>query len=165
VTSDLDEHAIGALAAAPVDGYGVGTCLVTGSGHPTCGFVYKLVARGGSAPEDPMVSVAKTSVGKVSVGGRKWAMRRLDPDDVAAAEVIGIGRRPHGDSNDRDLMVPLVRSGEIVGREPLDVARNRHRQARDELPMVAHQMSRGEAAIPTLYVGDDRHVAGTAYDR
>ena len=165
VTSDLDEHAIGALAAAPVDGYGVGTCLVTGSGHPTCGFVYKLVARGGSAPEDPMVSVAKTSVGKVSVGGRKWAMRRLDPDDVAAAEVIGIGRRPRGDSNDRDLMVPLVRSGEIVGREPLEVARNRHRRARDELPMVAHQMSRGEAAIPTLYVGDDRHVAGTAYGR
>ena len=45
VTSDLDEHAIAALAAAPVDGYGVGTSLVTGSGHPTCGFVYKLVAR------------------------------------------------------------------------------------------------------------------------
>ena len=42
VTSDLDEYAIAALAAAPVDGYGVGTRLVTGSGHPTCGFVYKL---------------------------------------------------------------------------------------------------------------------------
>src|SRR3954464_4932590 len=47
VTSDLDEYAIAALAAAPVDGYGVGTSLVTGSGHPTCGFVYKLVAREG----------------------------------------------------------------------------------------------------------------------
>jgi nicotinate phosphoribosyltransferase len=45
VTSDLDEHAIAALAAAPVDAYGVGTQLVTGSGHPTCGFVYKIVAR------------------------------------------------------------------------------------------------------------------------
>jgi nicotinate phosphoribosyltransferase len=165
VTSDLDEHAIGALAAAPVDGYGVGTCLVTGSGHPTCGFVYKLVARGGTGPDDPMVSVAKTSVGKVSVGGRKWAMRRLDADDVAEAEVIGVGRRPHNDGNDRELMVPLVRSGKIVGREPLEVARNRHRQARDELPMAAHQMSRGEAAIPTLYVGEDQHVAGAAYDR
>jgi nicotinate phosphoribosyltransferase len=165
VTSDLDEHAIGALAAAPVDGYGVGTCLVTGSGHPTCGFVYKLVARGGTGADDPMVSVAKTSVGKVSVGGRKWAMRRLDADDVAEAEVIGIGRRPHNDGNDRELMVPLVRSGEIVGREPLEVARNRHRQSRDELPMVAHQMSRGEAAIPTVYVGEDQHLAGAAYDR
>ena len=45
VTSDLDECAIAGLASAPVDGYGVGTALVTGSGHPTCGFVYKLVAR------------------------------------------------------------------------------------------------------------------------
>jgi nicotinate phosphoribosyltransferase len=48
-TSDLDEHAIAALAAAPVDGYGVGTSLVTGSGHPTSGFVYKLVSREGPA--------------------------------------------------------------------------------------------------------------------
>ena len=45
VTSDLDECTIAALSGAPVDGYGVGTALVTGSGHPTCGFVYKLVAR------------------------------------------------------------------------------------------------------------------------
>ena len=43
VTSDLDEWQIAALRGAPVDGFGVGTSLVTGSGHPTCGFVYKLV--------------------------------------------------------------------------------------------------------------------------
>src|SRR6188472_1101939 len=45
VTSDLDEFAIAALAASPVDAYGVGTSLVTGSGTPTAGMVYKLVAR------------------------------------------------------------------------------------------------------------------------
>jgi nicotinate phosphoribosyltransferase len=45
VTSDLDEYAIAALAAAPVDAYGIGTSLVTGSGAPTAGLVYKLVAR------------------------------------------------------------------------------------------------------------------------
>ncbi|MEO8888269.1 MAG: nicotinate phosphoribosyltransferase, partial [Jatrophihabitantaceae bacterium] len=45
VTSDLDEYAIAALAAGPVDGYGVGTQLVTGSGAPTASMVYKLVAR------------------------------------------------------------------------------------------------------------------------
>ncbi|MEP7369205.1 MAG: nicotinate phosphoribosyltransferase, partial [Dermatophilaceae bacterium] len=45
VTSDLDEHSIAALASAPVDAYGVGTALVTGSGAPTVGLVYKLVAR------------------------------------------------------------------------------------------------------------------------
>lgn len=36
VTGDLDEHAIQALAVAPVDGYGVGTSLVTGSGARPC---------------------------------------------------------------------------------------------------------------------------------
>ncbi|MFP5368436.1 MAG: nicotinate phosphoribosyltransferase [Actinomycetes bacterium] len=47
VTSDLDEFAIGLLASAPVDSYGVGTSLVTGSGAPTAGMVYKLVSRTG----------------------------------------------------------------------------------------------------------------------
>ena len=81
VTSDLDEHAIAALAAAPVDGYGVGTSLVTGSGHPTCGFVYKLVAR--EDDDGEMVDVAKKSKDKVSVGGRKFALRRRDAAGVA----------------------------------------------------------------------------------
>ena len=50
VTGDLDEYSIQALAIAPVDGYGVGTALVTGSGVPTASLVYKLVAR---AQRDP----------------------------------------------------------------------------------------------------------------
>ena len=45
VTNDLDEYAIAALGAAPIDSYGVGTKLVTGSGVPTAALVYKLVAR------------------------------------------------------------------------------------------------------------------------
>ena len=78
VTSDLDEYAIAALSAAPVDSYGVGTALVTGSGHPTSGFVYKLVARAETdEPDAALVSVAKKSVDKISVGGRKYALRRL----------------------------------------------------------------------------------------
>ena len=68
VTSDLDEHAIAALASAPVDGYGVGTQLVTGSGHPTCGFVYKLVAR-------------ENDDGRAGVGGEEERRQ-------------GLGRRP-----------------------------------------------------------------------
>src|SRR3954447_25564206 len=114
VTSDLDEHAIAALAAAPVDGYGVGTQLVPGSGHPTSGFVYKLVAREDHA--GVLRSVAKKSVDKVSVGGRKYALRRRDARGVAEAEVIGIGHPARSDSDDRELLVPLVRAGEVVGR-------------------------------------------------
>ncbi len=84
VTSDLDEYAIAALASAPVDSYGVGTSLVTGSGHPTSGFVYKLVARAGDdSPDAPLVAVAKKSTDKISVGGRKYALRRLDDHGVA----------------------------------------------------------------------------------
>lgn len=150
VTSDLDEYAISSLAAAPVDGYGVGTQLVTGSGHPTCGFVYKLVAREGS--DGALVPVAKKSVDKASVGGRKWALRRRTPEGVAEAEVVGIGNPPENDGDDRALLVPLVRDGEVVGREPLAAARERHLLARAELPVAAQSMSRGEPVIPTLHV-------------
>jgi len=149
VTSDLDEFAIASLAAAPVDGYGVGTQLVTGSGSPTCGFVYKLVSREGDDGE--MVSVAKRSADKASIGGRKYALRRRSPDGVAEAEVIGIGAAPADDGDDRPLLVPLVRDGEIVGREPLTAARERHQAARAELPLAIQSMMKGEPAIPTRF--------------
>jgi nicotinate phosphoribosyltransferase len=148
VTSDLDEFAIAALAAAPVDGYGVGTQVVVGSGHPTSGFVYKLVSRAGD--DGVMVDVAKKSKDKISVGGRKYALRRLDADGVAEAEVIGIGERPAGDTNDRELLVPLVRDGEVVGAEPLEASRERHLRVREELPLRARQLQKGEPAIPSV---------------
>lgn len=150
VTSDLDEFAIAALAAAPVDGYGVGTQLVTGSGHPTSGFVYKLVSREGANGE--MVPVAKKAKDKGSVGGRKYALRRRDSHGVAEAELVGIGRPPEDDGDDRPLLVPLVRDGEVVGREPLEAARARHVASREELPLPARMMSRGEPVIPTQFI-------------
>ncbi|MGV9285274.1 nicotinate phosphoribosyltransferase [Streptomyces sp. NPDC003730] len=156
VTSDLDEYAIASLAAAPVDAYGVGTQLVTGSGHPTASMVYKLVARAGSGrPDDaaaPLVPVAKkSSGGKTSVGGRKWAARRLDAHGYAEAEVVGTGPVPAALA-DRQLLVELVKGGEVVAREPLDAARDRHAAARANLPLSATQLSRGEPVIPTEYV-------------
>ncbi len=150
VTSDLDEHAIAALAAAPVDGYGVGTEVVTGSGHPTCGFVYKLVAREGE--DGVLVDVAKKSTDKVSVGGRKYALRRMSARGVAEAEVVGIGRPPVDDGDDPPLLVPLVREGVVVGREDLATGRARHEESRGRLPLPARQLSRGEPVIPTELV-------------
>jgi nicotinate phosphoribosyltransferase len=150
VTSDLDEYAIASLAAAPVDGYGVGTSLVTGSGHPTCGFVYKLVSR--EAADGAMVDVAKKSQDKISIGGRKYALRRRNARGVAEAEVIGIGEPPAHDGDDRVLLVQLVRAGEVVGREDLDTIRERHASSRSELPMSARQLSRGEPVIPTEHL-------------
>ncbi|WP_407668030.1 nicotinate phosphoribosyltransferase [Nocardioides jensenii] len=151
VTSDLDEYAIAGLAAAPVDGYGVGTQLVTGSGHPTCGFVFKLVAREGEDGE--MVSVAKKSKDKISIGGRKFALRRLGPDGRAQAEIVGIGEPPENDGNDRPLLVPLVAGGQIVGRETLERARERHVASRAELPLPAQMLSKGQPVIETQHVG------------
>jgi nicotinate phosphoribosyltransferase len=150
VTSDLDEYAIAALAAAPVDSYGVGTSLVTGSGAPTAGLVYKLVSRADAG--GTLVDVAKKSKDKASVGGRKWALRRLGADGVAEAEVVGVGARPVDDGDDRPLLVELMRDGEVVATD-LDLvsARRRHERSRAELPPRAHQLSRGEPAIPTVY--------------
>lgn len=148
VTSDLDEHAIATLAAAPVDGYGVGTALVTGSGAPTSGFVYKLVAREDDA--GTLVSVAKKSTDKASVGGRKWALRRRSTKGTAQAEVITVGARPEDDGDDRPLLVPMVRAGQRVHHDTLDHARARHRAAVAELPPAATKLSRGEPVIETV---------------
>ena len=149
VTSDLDEYAIAGLAVAPVDGYGVGTSLVTGSGVPTSGFVYKLVSRAGD--DGVMVSVAKKSPDKISVGGRKHAVRRLTKAGRAQAEVIGVGAVPEHDGDDRSLLVELVRDGERVHTESLETARDRLRAALAELPPAATQLSKGDPVLDTIY--------------
>ncbi|GAB3247146.1 nicotinate phosphoribosyltransferase [Kineosporia babensis] len=148
VTSDLDEFAIAALAAAPVDSYGVGTQLVTGSGAPTAGMVYKLVAREGA--DGTMIPVAKKSASKASVGGRKWAVRRRDAAGVADQELLGLGGPVPSGAEYRPLQRPLVTRGEIVDTSSLEDARARHQASRAELPVTARQLSRGEAAVPTV---------------
>ena len=73
VSGDLDEFSIAALRADPVDSYGVGTSLVTGSGAPAAGMVYKLVEVDG-------MPVQKRSSHKESVGGHKEALRLVTTD-------------------------------------------------------------------------------------
>ena len=149
VTSDLDEYAIAALAVAPVDAYGVGTQLVTGSGAPTSSMVYKLVARARSAdPRDPLIPVAKRSTGKPSLGGRKYAYRRIEEDGVATEEVVAV--RPD-ESLGRPLITPLLLDGEIVERQNLVEGRRLHQDSLAQLPLSATQLSRGDAVIPTVY--------------
>ncbi|QEH93649.1 nicotinate phosphoribosyltransferase [Dermacoccus abyssi] len=151
VTSDLDEYAIAALAAGPVDAYGVGTSLVTGSGAPTAGMVYKLVQH--SDDNGEMIDVAKKSKDKISVGGRKWALRRRNTEGVAEAEIIGIGTKPQDDGDDREMLVQLVQGGEVIVATGAKTARETHERSRAELPATVHQMSRGEPVIPTRYEG------------
>lgn len=149
VTSDLDEYAIAALASAPVDGYGVGTALVTGSGFPTCGFVYKLVAR--ADDDGVMIPVAKKSKDKVSIGGRKYVLRQRSENGKAQAEVIGIGEPPANDGNDRSILIQFVAAGRRIYNESLDDSRTRLRASIAELPAAAVRLSRGEPVIDTVF--------------
>lgn len=154
VTSDLDEYAIASLAAAPVNSYGVGTKLVTGSGAPTSSMVYKVVAR--ENDEGVMEPVAKASTGKASYGGRKYAVRKINEQGRATAEVIGVDAKAPSDSNDRDLMVDFVKDGKIVegytGAEGVRRAAERHARSIAELPRAASRLSEGEPVIPSQFI-------------
>jgi nicotinate phosphoribosyltransferase len=156
VTSDLDEFAIAALQSAPVDSYGVGTSLVTGSGAPTASMVYKLVSRTDDA--GTFVPVAKTAKNKTSKGGRKYALRRLNDRGTATQEIVGIGHGPEDDGNDRQLLQQFIKNGELLpgwtGPEGVVRARQRHADSMKELPAVVNRLQRGEAAIPTIYEED-----------
>jgi nicotinate phosphoribosyltransferase len=150
VTNDLDEYAIASLRSAPVDSYGVGTALVTGSGAPAAGMVYKLVAHldddGGWLP------VGKTSEGKATVGGRKQPVRAL-VGGVARSEDIWVEDPPVGGDAGRPLLVDLMVDGEPVdkflGADGVAVARVHHAAAIAELPPAAFALSRGEPVLPT----------------
>src|SRR6478736_3395519 len=159
VTSDLDEFAIAALAASPVDSYGVGTSVVTGSGYPTAGMVYKLVAR--QASDGSWVGVAKSSADKASRGGRKAAFRTLE-DGTATSELIAVSDgfefvdTPAQHPQARALQVPLVVDGDIdtayEGRAGVESAREHHARVREELPVRGLALSRSDPAIPTVYI-------------
>jgi nicotinate phosphoribosyltransferase len=153
VTNDLDEHAIAALAAAPVDNYGVGTSVVTGSGVPTAGFVYKLVAH--KDESDNWVSVSKRSTNKTNMGGRKQALRLLE-NGVASKELLAAGHEVSVNPNTRELQVPLITDGLVdenfIGANAVQMARQTHSNAISELPVQAHRLQRGDAAIPTEFI-------------
>ena len=148
VSGDLDEFAIAALRAEPVDIYGVGTSVVTGSGAPTAGMVYKLVEVDG-------IGVEKRSSHKESHGGRKQALRLAKSTGTVVEEVVHpFGRPPSGQPGliERPLTVSLVRDGEPVGERGLDAPRARVRDALHSLPWDGLKLSRGEPAIPTRMV-------------
>jgi nicotinate phosphoribosyltransferase len=153
VSSDLDEYAIEELLSvgAPIDGFGVGTRLVTGSGHPTASFVYKLVAIERTDRPGEMRPVAKRSSEKISRGGRKDAYRLLDGEGYAYAELaVGTGqpeptsppggrvRRLHTRVIDHGLKVAAYGAGEVLAA---------HRRALDELQPLWRSTAAGAPAL------------------
>lgn len=151
VTNDLDEYTIAALRSAPVDSYGVGTSVVTGSGYPAAGLVYKLVARRDDA--GAWIPVAKKSAAKATVGGRKNPVRELS-GGRATSETIHIGDSVAAPGA-RPLHVRLMTAGvpdaRFLGADGTRLAREHRAAAFAELPAEALRLSRGEPAIPTVY--------------
>jgi nicotinate phosphoribosyltransferase len=147
LSGDLDEHSIAGLRAEPVDAYGVGTSLVTGSGAPTAGMVYKLVEVDGRP-------VAKRSSSKESRGGAKSAVRRHKPTGTALEEVVHLrGTEVEVGEHDRVVPVPLVvDGGPVAGLPTLAAAREHLRQGLVAVPWEGLKLSRGEPAIPTTFL-------------
>ena len=145
VSGDLDEYAIAALAAAPVDAYGAGTAVVTGSGAPTAGLVYKLVEVDGRP-------VTKRSENKASAGGAKLGYRRHRASGTATGELVvqqRAGFRPV--EGDRLLSVPVLRGGEQVAAPSLAESRAHHRAAMTALPWEALALSAGEPGLAVSF--------------
>ena len=146
VSGDLDEYALAALRAEPVDSYGVGTSVVTGSGAPTAGMVYKLVEVDGLA-------VQKRSSRKESHGGRKAALRLSRSSGTVVEEVVyPVGPPPETGETARMLTVPLVRAGDVLARPDLNAARDLAAAGLRSLPWEGLALSHGDAAIPTRQV-------------
>ena len=144
VSSDLDEFAIAALRSEPVDIFGVGTSVVTGSGAPTAGLVYKLVEVEGTP-------VAKRARGKESKGGAKGAIRIFRNTGTAIDEVTYTldGEQPDaGDRNFVQLSIPMVRDGELVSEIPtLDESRDYLAKQLITLPWEGLALTRDEPAL------------------
>lgn len=129
VSGEVDVEEIERLAAAPVDGFGVGTNVVR---TPSPGFVYKLVT---TDPGHGWTEVAKTSPGKPTTGGRRVVVRGpdgadtmpLDPE-LPAEDAAFPGRRV--------VTRTAVRAGRPTSEsDPVatsSAARARHRAALDE---------------------------------
>jgi nicotinate phosphoribosyltransferase len=146
VSGDLDEFSIAALAATPVDIYGAGTAVVTGSGAPTASLVYKLVDVDGRP-------VAKRSEHKGTQGGRKTVVRAHKPTGTAIEEIVIAGAPGELGEGDRLVQRAFLRDGVPVDDLPtLDESRRHLREATVSLPWDGLKLSNGEPAIPTRLV-------------
>ncbi len=147
VSGDLDEYAIASLRAEPVDTYGVGTSVVTGSGAPTAGMVYKLVEVDG-------IPVAKRSSHKESRGGRKRAVRLARSTGTVVEELVMKAGAPLPATDPytvRELSVPMVRGGEIMHTATVEDARTLVAEGLRSLPWEGLGLSQGDPAVPTVF--------------
>jgi nicotinate phosphoribosyltransferase len=126
-SGNIDEYRIRDLLAAgsPIDGFGVGTSLVTSSDAPYLDAVYKLQEYAGTARR-------KRSTGKATWPGRKQVFRHYDRADRFEHDVITV----EGDERPGEpLLVPVMRNGRrLHASESLAAVRERAAAQLAKLP-------------------------------
>ncbi|HXF67553.1 MAG TPA: nicotinate phosphoribosyltransferase [Burkholderiales bacterium] len=126
-SGNMDEYRIRDLlaAGAPIDGFGVGTSLVTSSDAPFLDAVYKLQEYAGRPRR-------KRSSGKATWPGRKQVYRMYDAAGRFAHDVVSVEGDPQpGEA----LLVPVMRGGRrLAAPEPLQAIRERAARELARLP-------------------------------
>jgi len=126
-SGNIDEYRIRDLVAAgsPIDGFGVGTSLVTSSDAPYLDAVYKLQEYAGKPRR-------KRSTGKATWPGRKQVYRRYDRAGRLEHDVITV----EGDCHPGEaLLVPVLRNGKrLAAPEGLAAIRERAAAQLAKLP-------------------------------
>lgn len=121
VSSDLDEYRIEELltAGAPIDGFGVGTRLVTGANYdPLTGQggpsampgVYKLVERTGA--DGQAIPKTKLSTDKELLPFRKQVYRHTDAKGRFRQDTVARWNEKVADA--KPLLVPIMKQGRLV---------------------------------------------------
>ena len=128
-SGDLEETALAAFAEsdAPIDGYGIGTELVTSRDAPALSMVYKLVELEGRG-------VYKLAPGKRTYPAAKQVYRRLDADGRFAGDLAARADEPQP-ADGQPLLVPILRGGRLAAPLPsLDAIRRRCAEQLAALP-------------------------------
>jgi nicotinate phosphoribosyltransferase len=133
---DEDDLAAFSRANAPIDGYGLGTALVTSADAPSLDCAYKLEEYAGLARR-------KRSAGKATWPGRKQVWRRYGPDGRMAGDVLSIEGDPQGGEA---LLRPVMLAGARIAPPP-SLADIRARAASDlrRLPEPLRRLEAGAA--------------------
>lgn len=126
-SGDVDYDILKEIADSgiPCDGLGIGSSVVTGDGHPSCGFVYKLVEM--EYADGEMHPVAKKASGKASIGGRKRVYRAYDDDWNISEEHI-FTYDPDGTEVKEMTRIQevFIQNGRVVKLPTAEEARERH---------------------------------------
>jgi len=138
-SGDLDEHRIAGLvkAGAPIDGFGVGTELITSRDAPALGGVYKLVEQESS---EGRTYRAKRSLDKETRPGAKQVWRVVDHETVTDTIALVDEEPPAGA---KALLKPVVRKGKLVKELP-------------PLPDIQRRCAQEIAAMPDGVLAGER---------